>query len=156
VHYQTHKKIPKIRTDCTTPLCYVLAATCFGSSLPSSGSFLDPSELLGRHNRPNHDNPAHMPRNHTLFDRIPPIQFVFQVTQKDLRSSLMMAGYCRNMQEQVHRISGFGGLVVSMLASGTQGRWFIPVGFFGRKNSQHAFLRRGSKAVCPMSQLCGV
>jgi hypothetical protein len=32
--------------DCNTPLFYVLAATCFGSSLPSSGSFLDPSELL--------------------------------------------------------------------------------------------------------------
>jgi hypothetical protein len=31
---------------CNTPLFYVLAATCFGSSLPSSGSFLDPSELL--------------------------------------------------------------------------------------------------------------
>jgi hypothetical protein len=29
-----------------TPLFYVLAPTCFGSSLPSSGSFLDPSELL--------------------------------------------------------------------------------------------------------------
>jgi hypothetical protein len=25
------------------------------------------------------------------------------------------------------------------------------VGFFWRKNPQHAFLRRGSKAVCPMS-----
>jgi hypothetical protein len=25
------------------------------------------------------------------------------------------------------------------------------VGFFGRKNPQHAFLRRGSKVVCPMS-----
>jgi hypothetical protein len=43
-----------------------------------------------------HDNPAHSSRNHTLYD-IPPIRFVFQVTQKDLRSSLMMAGYCRNM-----------------------------------------------------------
>jgi hypothetical protein len=30
------------------------------------------------------------------------------------------------------------------------------VGFFGRINPQHAFLRRGSKAVCPMSQLCGM
>ena len=30
------------------------------------------------------------------------------------------------------------------------------VGFFGRKNPQHAFLRRGSKAVCPMSQHCGM
>jgi hypothetical protein len=30
---------------CTTPLIYILAPTCFGSSLPSSGSFLDASEL---------------------------------------------------------------------------------------------------------------
>jgi hypothetical protein len=30
------------------------------------------------------------------------------------------------------------------------------VGFFRRKNSQHAFLRKGSKAVCPMSQICGM
>jgi hypothetical protein len=31
---------------CTTPLFYILAPTCFGNSLPSSRSFLDPSELL--------------------------------------------------------------------------------------------------------------
>jgi hypothetical protein len=30
---------------CTTPLFYTLAPACFGRSLPSSGSFLDPSEL---------------------------------------------------------------------------------------------------------------
>jgi hypothetical protein len=30
----------------TTPLFHVLPPTCFDSSLPSSGSFLDPSELL--------------------------------------------------------------------------------------------------------------
>jgi hypothetical protein len=30
----------------TTPLFYILAPTCFGSSLPSSGSFLGPPELL--------------------------------------------------------------------------------------------------------------
>jgi hypothetical protein len=30
------------------------------------------------------------------------------------------------------------------------------VGFFGRKNPQHAFHRRGSKAICPMSQVCGM
>jgi hypothetical protein len=30
----------------TTHLFYILAPTCFGSSLQSSGSFLDPSELL--------------------------------------------------------------------------------------------------------------
>jgi hypothetical protein len=54
-------------------------------------------------------------------------------------------------------ISGFGGLVVSMLASGTQDRGFTEaVGFFGRKNPQHAFLRKGNKAVCPMSQICGM
>jgi hypothetical protein len=32
--------------NCTTPVFNILAPTCFGSSLPSSGSFLDPSELL--------------------------------------------------------------------------------------------------------------
>jgi hypothetical protein len=42
--------------------------------------------------------------------------------------------------------------VVSMLASGTQDRGFDP----GRRNPQHAFLRRGSKAVCPMPQICGM
>ena len=31
---------------CTTPLFYILTPTCFGSSLPLSGGFLDPSELL--------------------------------------------------------------------------------------------------------------
>jgi hypothetical protein len=31
---------------CTTPLFYILAPACFSSSLPSPGSFLDPSELL--------------------------------------------------------------------------------------------------------------
>jgi hypothetical protein len=29
-----------------------------------------------------------------------------------------------------------------------------PLDFYGRKNPQHAFLRRGSKRICPMSQLC--
>jgi hypothetical protein len=29
------------------------------------------------------------------------------------------------------------------------------VGFFGRKIPQHAFLRKGSKAVRPVSQICG-
>jgi hypothetical protein len=42
--------------------------------------------------------------------------------------------------------------VVSMLAPGTQDRGFDP----GRKNPQHAFLRRGIKAVCPISQICGM
>jgi hypothetical protein len=44
--------IRRVRNDqqyamfCNSPLFYVLAPRCFGSSLPSSGSFLDPSELL--------------------------------------------------------------------------------------------------------------
>jgi hypothetical protein len=50
--------------------------------------------------------------------------------------------------------------VVSMLASGTQDRGFAPgrspSDFSGEKNPQHAFLRKGSKAICPMSQICGM
>jgi hypothetical protein len=45
--------------------------------------------------------------------------------------------------------------VVSMLASGTQIRGFKS-DFFGQKNPQHAFLQKGSKAVCSMSQICGM
>jgi hypothetical protein len=30
------------------------------------------------------------------------------------------------------------------------------VGLFGRKILEHTFLRRGSKAVCPMSHICGM
>jgi hypothetical protein len=56
-------------------------------------------------------------------------------------------------------MSGFGGLVVSMLASGTRVHGFKPGRslriFFGRKNPQHAFLRKGSKAVGPVLQICG-
>jgi hypothetical protein len=43
--------------------------------------------------------------------------------------------------------------VVSMLASGTRVRGFEP-GQSGRKIPQHAFLRKGSKAVCSVSQIC--
>jgi hypothetical protein len=52
------------------------------------------------------------------------------------------------------KVSGFGGLevaywpLVPKLAGSNPAE---VVGFFGRKNPQHAFLRRGSKAVCPMS-----
>jgi hypothetical protein len=56
-------------------------------------AYLIDMHSAGKHKRRNHDTPAHRPRNHTLYG-IPPIPFVFQVTQKDLRSSLMMAGYC--------------------------------------------------------------
>jgi len=50
---------------------------------------------------------------------------------------------------------GFGGLEVSVLTFGTQVRGFKTGRrrriFFGRKNPQRAFLRRGSKAFGPMS-----
>jgi hypothetical protein len=53
--------------------------------------------------------------------------------------------------------SDFGGLVVSMLASGTRVRGFKPGRsrriFFRRKNPQHAFLRKGSTAVGPVAQI---
>ena len=52
--------------------------------------------------------------------------------------------------------SGFGGLE----AFGTQIRGFKPGRsrciFQGEKNPQHAFLRKGSKAVCPMSHIWGM
>jgi hypothetical protein len=53
------------------------------------------------------------------------------------------------------RIDGFGGLVVSILATGTRVR--EAVGFFRYpENPKYAFLQRGSKIICPMSQLCGM
>jgi hypothetical protein len=54
-----------------------------------------------------------------------------------------------NINALDRRHSGFGGIVVSMLSSGTQVRGFKPGQsrrFFGRKNPQHAFLR--SFAAC--------
>jgi hypothetical protein len=54
-------------------------------------------------------------------------------------------------------LDGFGGLVVSMLASGSRVQTRPkPLDFYGCKNPQHAFFRRGSKSICPMSQLCGM
>jgi hypothetical protein len=52
---------------------------------------------------------------------------------------------------------GFGGLACWPLVpkfAGSNPAEFV--GFFGRRNPQHAFLRRGSEAVCPMSQFCGM
>ena len=50
--------------------------------------------------------------------------------------------------------NSFGGLGVSSWPLVPKFAGSIPaeaVGFLGRKNSQHAFLRRGSKAAGPMS-----
>jgi hypothetical protein len=50
-------------------------------------------------------------------------------------------------------ISGFSGLEVACWPLVPKFAGSNPteaVGFFGRKNPQYAFLRRGSEAVCPM------
>jgi hypothetical protein len=50
--------------------------------------------------------------------------------------------------------NGFSGLVVVPKIAGLNPT--EAVGFFRRKNSQHAFLWRGIRAACPMSQICGM
>jgi hypothetical protein len=92
LHYQGNAlEETTIWTDCTTPLFYLLATTCFGSSLQSSGSLLDPPDLLEIQiiwvvyhtcgymtcvpdchgsvccHTQNHNNPAHRSHNHTLY-----------------------------------------------------------------------------------------
>jgi hypothetical protein len=49
--------------------------------------------------------------------------------------------------------SGLGGLVVSMVPKIAGSNPAEAVEFFGRKNPQRAFLRRGSKAVFNMPQI---
>ena len=54
---------------------------------------------------------------------------------------------------------GFGGLGVACWPLVPKFAGSNPakvVGFLERKNPQHAFLRRGSKAVGPMSLICGM
>jgi hypothetical protein len=45
-HYLYNRKYQQYALTCTSFLFYVLAPTCFGSRVPSSGSFLAPPELL--------------------------------------------------------------------------------------------------------------
>jgi hypothetical protein len=75
-------------------------------------------------------------------------------------SSGLFTGVCNTLYLLAYDDSGFGGLVVSMLASGTQDHGFAPGQshqiFQGKKNPQHALLWKGSKAVCPMLQICGM
>jgi hypothetical protein len=77
---------------------YVLASTCFGSSLPSSRSLLDPPELLENANWG-----FGISYNVWLRGLCAELSWFCvlcvptQVTQEDPISSLMMAGYCRNM-----------------------------------------------------------
>ena len=63
-------------------------------------------------------------------------------------------------KNQVLYVSGFGGLGVACWPSVPKFAGSNPaeaVGFLrGEKNPQHAFLRRGSKAVGHMSYICGM
>jgi hypothetical protein len=66
--------------------------------------------------------------------------------------------YSKRRQSQ-QTASGFGGLEVACWSLVTKFAGSNPVeavGFLERKNPQHAFLRRGSKAVGPMSLLYGM
>jgi hypothetical protein len=74
--------------------------------------------------------------------------------------SMLASGTFGGLVVSMQASGTFGGLVVSMLASGNpRSRVHSrpkPSDFFGQKNPQHAFLRRVSKAVCPISQICGM
>ena len=60
----------------------------------------------------------------------------------------------------IHVSSGFGGLQVAycpLVPKFAFSNTAEAVGFFrAKKNPQHAFLRKGSKAVCPMSYIYGL
>jgi len=59
----------------------------------------------------------------------------------------------------INQINGFGGLEVACWPLVPKFAGSNPaeaVRFLGRKNPVHAFLRRGSKAVGPMSQIYGM
>jgi hypothetical protein len=55
----------------------------------------------------------------------------------------------RRRRRRNHLLSGFGGPCWPLVPKNAGSLPAEAVGFFGRKNPQHAFLRKGSKAVCP-------
>ena len=85
--------------------------------------------------------------------RLPPVPILCQPNPVHIPTTHLLEIH-PNIIHPYTTYSGFGGLGVA--------RWpFVPksagsnpaeaVGFLGRKNPQHVFLRRGSKAVCPIS-----
>jgi hypothetical protein len=83
------------------------------------------------------------------------IMYGAPVVASEQHRMLSMSGTATRLKHAFVRPLGsdVSGLVVSMLASGTQVRGSD---FSGRKYIQHAFLQRGSKAVGPMSLICGI
>ena len=84
------------------------------------------------------------------------IMEVFQERERR-RGHKAFCGVYRKVKVKVRRLRWSRG---SVLPLSTQVRGFKPgrsrQDFSGRKNPQHAFLRKGSKAVGPMSQICGM
>jgi hypothetical protein len=79
--------------NCATPLFNILTTTCFGSSLPSSENFLDPSELPEMQLE---EVVYHI--MHVYIACVPEcFGSVCCVSQLSGRTFLMMADYCRNM-----------------------------------------------------------
>jgi hypothetical protein len=88
-------------------------------------------------------------RNPFGLPRIP-----LQCNLHDLGHSGCLLSYLLILVHIVISDSGFGGLGVAcwpLVLKFAGSNRAEAVGFLGRKNPQHAFLRRGSKAVGPMS-----
>ena len=111
---------------------------CIGTSASDFGSRLNP---LWTHYR--------------MKERIP-----FKIFLSPDSLMLQVVPHLFNIFRITSGCCGFGGLMVSMLASGTQDRGFDPgrsLRIFGRKNPQHAFLvGGGSKAVSHVADLRGM
>ena len=113
-------------------------------------------------------------RDYTLLDCVQ--HLLFQKVQTNvtsrkltcLRSHVKSRGYCQKARPATedgqnppaylyllsYHLIGFGGLGVAcwpLVPKFAVSNPAEAVGFLGRKNPQHAFLRRGSKAVGPMS-----
>jgi hypothetical protein len=87
----------------------------------------------------------HTAAEHTLYYQLPQIGHV---------QRFHMSAYGRNFSRSISLTCGYCGLEVACWPLVPKFAGSNPaeaVGFFGRKNPQRAFFRRGSKAVCPMS-----
>jgi hypothetical protein len=99
-----------------------------------------------------------MKKQHKVFSIDKNMQILTEVdahvgTPWDLVTMLVLSVSVLHMILSKRSNSSFGGLVVSMLASGNHGfkTWLKLLDFSGEK-----ILQRESKAVCPMSQLCSM
>jgi hypothetical protein len=103
--------------------------------------------------------PIHSPVSPSLPSRASPCAIIFQLDSKQ-RICKWRVDACgsRGFLRLKMEVSGLGCDAVIVCVLATFRKTVLAgsnpaeaVGFFGRKNPQHAFLRRGSKAVCPVS-----